>query len=89
METKKERNRGKELGKKYNGIYMQSYVDIVAACIKSYLLMKQALISDYKINVAEAFIDRAVVIAESCLADIKSRVDDLIGEKYDKIIRLD
>jgi 3-(methylthio)propanoyl-CoA dehydrogenase len=84
-----EKNRGKELGRKYNGIYMQNYVDIVAACIKSYLLMKQALISDYKINVAESFINRAVVKTENCRNFIKSRVDDLIGEAYSKIVITD
>ncbi len=84
-----EKNRGKELGRKYNGIYMQNYVDIVAACIKSYLLMKQALISDYKIHVAESYINRAVVKTENCRNIIKSCIDDLITEKYEKIIIAD
>jgi 3-(methylthio)propanoyl-CoA dehydrogenase len=81
-----ERNRGKDLGRKYNGIYQQNYVDIVAACIKSYLLLKQSLISDHKLPVAKSFIDRAVVKAENCKNSIKSRIDDLIGEAYNKII---
>ena len=84
-----ERNRGKELGKKYNAIYQQNYVDIVALCIKSYLLLKQALIADYKLPVAKAFIDRAVVKAENCRNSIKSRIEDLIGEPFDKIVTVE
>ncbi|MBN2038533.1 MAG: acyl-CoA dehydrogenase family protein [Spirochaetes bacterium] len=84
-----ERNRGKEPGRNFTGIHMQDYVDIVAACIKSYLLMKQALISDYKINVAEAYIDRSVAKTEGHLVNIRTKIDDLIGEKYDRIIKMD
>ncbi|MFH0974434.1 MAG: acyl-CoA dehydrogenase family protein [Spirochaetota bacterium] len=81
-----ERNRGKELGRKYNAIYQQNYVDIVDACIKSYLLMKQSLIADYKLPVAKSFIDRAIVKTEYCKNSIKSCVDDLIGDTYFKIV---
>jgi 3-(methylthio)propanoyl-CoA dehydrogenase len=84
-----ERNRGKELGRKYNGIYQQNYVDIVAACIKSYLLLKQSLISDYKLPVAKSYIDRAVVKTENCKNSIKSCIDDLIGDAYQKVVITD
>ncbi|MBN2401703.1 MAG: acyl-CoA dehydrogenase family protein [Spirochaetes bacterium] len=84
-----ERNRGKELGRKYNAIYQQNYVDIVSACIKSYLLVKQALISDHKLPVAKSFIERAVVKAEYCKNSIKSCVDDLIGEAFNKVVRME
>lgn len=84
-----ERNRGKELGRKYNAIYQQNYVDIVAACLKSYMLIKQALISDHKIPVAKAYIERAMVKAEYCKNSIKSTVDDLITDEYFKIVKAD
>ena len=84
-----ERNRGKELGRKYNAIYQQNYVDIVAACLKSYMLTKQAVISDHKIPVAKAYIERAIVKAEYCKNSIKSAVDDLITDEYFKIVKAD
>jgi hypothetical protein len=81
-----DKNRGKENGRKYNAIYQQNYVDIVGAIIKSYLLMKQTLISDHKVPVAKAYVDRMTVRTEYCLNSIKSRIDDLITEVYYKIV---
>ena len=84
-----DKNRGKENGRKYNAIYQQNYVDIVGAIIKSYLLMKQTLISDHKVPVAKAYVDRMTVRTEYCLNSIKSRIDDLITDVYYKIVTED
>ncbi len=81
-----ERNRGKENGKKYNAVFQQNYVDIVAAIIKSYLLLKQVLISDHKEVVAKAYVDRMVIKSEYCLNSIRGGIDDLITDTYYKVI---
>lgn len=81
-----EKKRGKEEGRKYNAVYQQNYVDIVAGCIKSYLLMKQALISEHKLPVAKSYIDRMVVKAGNCANSIKSCIDDLITDTFYKVI---
>jgi hypothetical protein len=81
-----DKNRGKENGRKYNAIYQQNYVDIIAAIIKSYLLMKQTLISDHKVYVAKSYVDRMAVRTEYCLNSIKSKIDDLITDVYYKIV---
>lgn len=81
-----DRNRGKENGRRYNGIYQQDYVDIVSAIIKSYLLLKQTLISEHKIPVAKAFVDRMHVRTEYHLNSIKSKIEDLITDVYYQII---
>lgn len=81
-----EKKRGKDIGRKYNAIYQQNYVDIVAGIIKSYLLLKQSLISDHKYCIAKSFIDRLVIKAEYNMNSIKSCIDDLIGDAYNKVI---
>ncbi len=81
-----DRNRGKIEGKRYNGIYQQNYVDIVSAIIKSYLLLKQSIISDHKDSIAKAFIDRKVILCEYYLNSIKSRIEDLITDDYFKVV---
>lgn len=81
-----ERTRGKEEGRKYNAIYQQDYVDIVAGILKSYLLLKQSIISDHKADIAKAYIDRMVVKADYLKNKIKSCIDDLIDETYYRVI---
>ena len=81
-----EKKRGKEIGRKYNAIYQQNYVDIVSGIIKGYLLLKQSLISDHKDCIAKAYIDRVVIKAEYNMNNIKSCIDDLIGDEYSKVI---
>ena len=80
-----ERKRGKEEGKKFNALYQKDYVDLVGGIIKSYLLLKQALVSDKKEVVAESYINRMVVTAENCKNKVNSNIDDIINGAYSKL----
>ena len=80
-----ERKRGKDEGKKFLALYHKDYVDILGGIIKSYLLLKQALVSEQKETVAEAYIIRMVVEAEHCKNKVYSNIDDIINGAYQKL----
>ena len=80
-----EKKRGKDEGKKFNALYQKDYVDLVGGIIKSYLLLKQALVSEKKVIVAESYINRVLVAAEHCKSKVNSNIDDIINGAYNKL----
>ena len=82
-----ERKRGKEEGKKYNSLYQKDYVDTLGGIIKSYLLLKQSLLSEGKIDVAKSYIERLAVTSGHSTERIKSGIDDVINETYSRVIQ--
>ncbi|MDY6935349.1 MAG: acyl-CoA dehydrogenase family protein [Spirochaetota bacterium] len=83
------RKKEKEEGRRYNSVFQKDYVDIIGAIIKGYLLLKQALISDYKGSIAKSYIERMKIKAEYHKNNIKGGVDDIIGESYNLVMRVD
>ena len=84
-----EKKRGKVEAKKFNALYQKDYVDLVGGIIKSYLLLKQALVSEKKEIVSESYINRMLVTAEHCKNKVNSNIDDIINGAYHKLFDIE
>jgi alkylation response protein AidB-like acyl-CoA dehydrogenase len=82
----REREKGKDAGRKYNGIYQRDYADILGGIIKSYLLLRQATISEKKEITARSFISRMSIRAEYLKRKIRSGIDDLVNSAYARLM---
>ncbi len=81
-----ERNKGKEEGRRYNGMYQRDYADILSGIIKSYLLLRQATISEKKEVAARSYISRMTLKAEYLKRKVKSGIDDLVNSAYAELM---